>query len=203
MTPRRLQLDAGIEQHDANHRANAKPWLHRSGNVYNVTESGHSGEVQTLLNLFMLLLVLCGMAAIGKWVQRSERLKRQRHTINSMLGADEAAERGVEMSDMNAAAEEAQGAEEESRDGMLSVREELSKLRLTRYADAFDANGYDMWGEILRLPPYRVAKLIELVDMQPNHADRFQEALVSQRRQHKIAQVLPVGTSGGDACAIL
>ena len=90
------------------------------------------------------------------------------------------------------------------REGMDGVRYELEMLRMSQYAAAFERHGYDVWGEILSLPPHRLAKLIELVGMSANHSDRFKEALVAQRRRLKILQVLPsAGGGGDDSCVIL
>ena len=56
--------------------------------------------------------------------------------------------------------------------------------------------------EILRLPTYRLNKLVEIVGMSTNHADRFKEALRVQRRQLHVQQLMP-SADAGDSCVIL
>ena len=46
---------------------------------------------------------------------------------------------------------------------MDGVRDELARLRLSKYAPAFEEGGYDVWPEILRLPPIRLARLLEML----------------------------------------
>ena len=129
------------------------------------------------------------------------------------------------MSELNPAAEAAaRGAAEdgveveapsepppETRAGMDGIRDELTKLRLQMYAPEFELNGYDVWEEVLRLPPHRLAKLIELVNFSSNHADRFKEYVRDERRRRGIGQVMPRvpgrnepdGFDPGMECAIL
>ena len=101
------------------------------------------------------------------------------------------------------------GAEEVStREGMDGVRDELKKLRLDEYANEFEAHGYDVWMEVLRLPPHRLEKMCELVglDNRPNHADRFKEQIRDQRKRLGVRQVMPKGhngASGDEGCVIL
>ena len=199
-----------------------RPWQHPSGQVLsNTTVDGFQywGEVGTILKVLLLIVALAVMILIGRWFEAREKRKKQQQRQSGMINdRDEAAGPTVEMTELNPAAEaaaaeaaaagtSAEGAvgvsvDEPWREGMDGVRDELERLRMSQYAAAFESHGYDVWGEILRLPPHRLAKLIELVGMSANHSDRFKEALVTQRRRLKILQVLPMA-GGDDSCVIL
>ena len=159
------------------------------------------GELTTVRNLSIFFALLFALAFIAKrWEMRTQRENKKKRSV---LNDDEAANQGVEMSEMNEAAEEAAAAEiGEVRDGMDGVRDELTKLRLSKYAPAFEENGCDVWPEILRLPPLRLAKLIEKADMSQNHADRFKEAMIVERKKRNI--VMNLGSSSKEEeCVIL
>jgi hypothetical protein len=57
--------------------------------------------------------------------------------------------------------------------------------------------------EILRLPPKRFKKLVELVEMSENHADRLKEALRVQRGAAGIPDPQGLSASGDEECVIL
>jgi len=58
---------------------------------------------------------------------------------------------------------------------MSEVRDHLDACRLTRYLRAFEANGYDDWGEILAMSDKKLQLLVERTAMSSNHGDRFLE----------------------------
>ena len=60
-----------------------------------------------------------------------------------------------------------------------------------------------MCREILRLPGKRLKKLIELVEMSENHADRLKEALRAQRNAAGIPDPAGHNGSGDEECVIL
>lgn len=200
---------------DVNHRDHhGKPWDSLiSDTRYNVTEDGHLGEVYTVLRVCILVAIMFLFIFASQWWERRKQIRKKKGGRTSMLSDDEAASRGVEMSEMNAAATEAANEEDglpagESelgltvRDGMEGVRDELAKIALSKYEGPFEQHGYDAWHEILRMPPHRIEKLMELVEMSPNHADRFKERLALQRKKYKLLQALPADKSE-EACVIL
>ena len=187
--------------HDANHRAKPKPWNQHANTNLTLAEL-HSGELTTVRNILVFFVLIFTLAWIAKWWDTREKKKMKKK--RSVLNDDEAANPSVEMSELNAAAEEA-GAEEGGglavREGMDGVRDELARLRLSKYAPAFEEGGYDVWPEILRLPPIRLSRLLEMVEMSPNHADRFKEALHAQRKKHNI--VMNLAKPKEEECVIL
>ena len=58
-------------------------------------------------------------------------------------------------------------------DGAVEVRSHLRLPKLERYAAAMLEHGYDDWGEIVRMTRVKLSKLVRLVTMVENHADRF------------------------------
>ena len=210
-----------VERHSPwNKHANDARAAARALNLTDTDGFQYWGEVHLLEKVllffgFMLMICYCGFR-IQKCQKQQE--ERERNARSILSDTDEGASRGIEMSEMNPAAEAAAMAEEggssnltlESGDapqeGMDGVRHELNKMRMGQYARAFEANGYDHWPEILRLPPHRCAKLIGVVGMSTNHADRFKEQLRDQRRRLKIHQVMPNGgqvDAAEEACVIL
>lgn len=193
-----------------------KPWIHRPPAGWNQTATGsdfaYMGEVYVLLKVAIIIAAMAMCIVIGRHFEKRQRLAQQRK--NGSILSDTEQARAPEMDEMNPAAAEAaaveagdvelMSAQAPGADGMAAVREELEKLRLSDYADAFEQNGYDLWQEILRLPPARLAKLIEVVGMSENHADRFKEQIHNQRRQRGIGRAPTTGdTAVEDSCVIL
>ena len=164
-----------------------------------------------MLGLMVLSLHYCLFATSAR------RLLEGREAAQADGGAEEArrppeqhvgatktdGDAGVEMSEMNEAAEEAaelgEGGNGEvilTREGMDEVRDELTKMRLEQYASEFESGGYDDWKEVLRLPPHRLEKMIEFVDVDESR-DRFKEQLREQRRRYGMHQVMPKGAYRG------
>ena len=119
----------------------------------NTTDEGVAAQLQ--YDTIALVLKMFGMmgglflviAVYKRWEKRKALAKKPSRAI---LDDDEAASRGLEMGEMNSAAEEAAAAEEGSvsvgdapRGGMEGVRDELTKLRMSKYAAVFEENGYD------------------------------------------------------------
>ena len=140
----------------------------------------------------VLLGIACMIHCRNRWDEKQEQKKRAAQMMNDMDGAT--ADVGLEMNELNpaarAAAMEAEqaaraaGGEESGgggSGGMAGVKHELGKLRLDRYASAFEEHGFDFWPKIMRLPPKRFAKMVETVGMAENHADRLKETLRVQR----------------------
>ena len=78
---------------------------------------------------------------------------------------------------------------EDALEDMDRVRHELNSVGLGQYADAFEQNGYDNWGEILRLPEARFTKLRRVLQMPSNHADRLNDTLAAQRQVTGVQRV--------------
>ena len=227
------EFDDAPSFHRLLRKSNQKPKGHCKGCFNDTIVNGtlvidYSGEIATLVRvglMFMFLILLCiGIACCNKRQLRLRRLavaamkKRLSTTMKpkkkrgmSMLNDnDDGMDVGVEMSEMNPAAEAAAAELGESngdvtltREGMDGVRHELKKLKLDAYESKFEEHGYDVWQEVLRLPPDRFETLVELVGMLPNHADRFREQLREQCRKQKVRQAGVGAHEADEGCVIL
>lgn len=158
-----------------------------------------------VLKLSLILgLVMCIAVAVKLSDARQQKTKAR--GMLSDQDDDKGASCGIEMAELP---EDGLHSGDAPADGMEGVRLELARLRLDRYADAFEEHGYDLWAEIVRLPDHRLAKLVELVGMTANHVDRFREQLHLQRRSQGLtASAQPrtsVAADGGadEHCSIL
>jgi len=186
-------------------------FAHNQSEIIIYRDSGWGPELKLLSNFLLLASLFVAGVFVSRWW---EKRKMKKAGARAIL-ADQDTSAGVEMT----AAElypdgSAEGAEAAGSSGAVAssglgsdvVRDELTKLRLERYAEAFEHDGYDVWEEILRMPPTRLNTLITRVRMTPNHADRFRECLREQRRERSIAQLRGGGAADGaadEACVIL
>jgi hypothetical protein len=62
-------------------------------------------------------------------------------------------------------------------DGPAYVAYELEQLNMQRYIPAFEEHGYDSWTELQEMQSAQLDKLVVVVSMASNHADRLRNAL--------------------------
>ena len=208
---------------------NKRHWLIHDATPVNITNTTDFyeppfpfiGEIFTLMKIGAILIVLCVLICLVKKAEERSKKKSKMARQGSII-SDTDGGQCVEMTELNDAAEaaaavergedvdaEAPGAATASattRAGIDGVRDELTRLRLEQYTRAFEANGYDMWDEVLRLPPHRLAKLVEVVGFSANHGDRFREQISYQRRKRRMGQAggnMQEGAAEDESCVIL
>jgi len=165
-------------------------------------------EAHVAMQLMFVVLFLSLLGGLVWWTEQREKRRLALARAKAMLKDDTHELMNAGGSDCSSTAELAENATDTVIiEGMDGVRHELTKLRLAKYADAFEQHGFDHWPEILRLPRDRFAKLVKLTDMTPNHVDRLQEQLKVQRRASGIQRAAREEKPGEDAfeesCVIL
>ena len=155
------------------------------------------GEVTVVLKGLLMIAIVClSVALFGYLIKR----KRQREAQRMLDDQDNPADEGIEMAGLPGLP--AANEDGSPLAGSALVLDELTKLRMERYADAFREHGYDDWREILKMPPRRVHGLIRNVGMAANHGDRFIERLEAQRKELNLRAVGPREVPEDD-CVIL
>jgi hypothetical protein len=131
-------------------------FAHNQSEIIIYRDSGWGPELKLLSNFLLLASLFVAGVFVSRWW---EKRKMKKAGARAIL-ADQDTSAGVEMT----AAElypdgSAEGAEAAGSSGAVAssglgsdvVRDELTKLRLERYAEAFEHDGYDVWEEILRM----------------------------------------------------
>ena len=163
-------------------------------------------EINLLIMMLSFIMIICVGALFFRWLERrQDRLRGARSTRLSTNDDDEegpASDAPGLKPVAEAGSESCEAASEPRAAGIENVRQELEKLRLGQYAEAFEREGYDYWLEILKLPKKRFVRLVLKTSMTANHADRLYEQLEIQR---KVMGIRAVRDPDGDdlVCVIL
>lgn len=181
----------------------------------------HGSELWSAMRFFFLMAFFFCCAGVFALVERLQERRAARAREGSMLndtddGSGDAGRApthrisSVELGEMEPASDvhsPLPANDEPQLEGIERVRWELKRLKLEKYADAFEENGFDLWPEIVRLDQDRFRTLVRTAKLPANHAARLNEQLALQRSRLGIRRpgdrAIDEDADVDEACVIL
>lgn len=174
-------------------------WANRTSESWLTDDAGRAAEIRTVEHILLMCMALFVMCVGVMFYEKRKQRKAAELKAQTLTAAAE----NPALEDGNSTSCAVDPVSE--LEGMDRVREELSKVRLEQYTNAFEEAGYDHWPEIQKLPQSRFFKMRQATKMSKNHADRLEELLSKQRQALGVSRVKDKAQPGmeDEQCAIL